>query len=79
MGIFLGGRNDDGVDVRRQMTVSVRDRLFIVKIGHIPDPSDYMPDAQLFTEIDSEAIITHDPDSAQPLSGLRDDVLTLLH
>ena len=79
MGIFLCRRNDDRVDIRRQVPVRISDSLLIVKIGHIPDTSNYVLNTQLFTEINGEPVITHDLDSVKVSGGLGDDILALFH
>ena len=79
MGIFLGGWDDNGVDVRIQMTIRVSHRLLIVEIGHIPHSPDYVLDAQLFTKLDCQAVIRDDLHALEASGGLGDDVLTLLH
>ena len=79
MGIFLRRRDYDCIDVRRQVAIGVSHGLLIIKVGHIPDSPNYMPDAELFAKIHRQTVITHDPDAGKVFGGLGYYVLTLLH
>lgn len=79
MGIFLSGRDDDGVHFGSQMAVRVGDRLLVVKIGHIPHSPDNVADSELTADVNRKPLIVNDSNAIHSTGGLTDDVLALLH
>ena len=78
VGIFLGGRDDDRVHFRIEMTVGIGDRLLVVEIRHIPDTSDNVSDAKLAADVHGKPVIADDSHPLKTLAGLPDDVLALI-
>lgn len=76
---LLGGRDDDGLDFRRQFPVRVCYGTLRLEINHIPDTAHDVPDAELVTSIYGEVVILDDAHPLKPLDCLTDDVDTLVH
>ena len=79
VGIFLGGRDDDSVDLGSKMPVCICNRLLIVEVRHVADSPDDVLYTKLTADVHGKAVVTYDPDPLQVLSGLGYDVLALLH
>ena len=73
MGEFLGSRNYDSVYFRRKTAVRISYGAFRLEIYHVPDSADNMSYAEFSADIHGEGVVSRDPDSFQPCSGLPDD------
>ena len=75
MGKLLGRRDDDGLDLRGQAAVGVRNGFLVVEVHHVADAADDMPDAQLAADLDGQAVIGHDAHAVGHVGGgLPDDI-----
>ena len=78
MGELLGGRDYDGLDVRSQPAVRVRNRAFCLEIDHVAHSPYDMVDAEFTTLVNSKVVVLDYTHAFQSFRGLTDDVNTLL-
>ena len=71
---LLGSRNDDGLDIRSQFTVGIRNRPLCLEIDHVPDATHNVPDAQFAALVDGQVVILDDTHALKTGSGLTDDL-----
>jgi hypothetical protein len=78
MGEFLGGRDDDGLNIRGQAAVGIRYAALILEIKHVAHAADYVMYAKFAADVDGKSIVIDYADALHAGCGLADNVYLLL-
>ncbi len=75
---LLGGRDDDGLDLRSQPAVGIGNRPFVLEVQHVAYTPDNVAYAEVAAHVNGEPVIFNYLNIVQPGSGLAYNAFLLL-